>query len=86
MCAQNCVQEVRLGELHLVFGKVDQLPFHPAAVKTKPRDKQAKQITEESEKAQLREIAEENLEQLKLSDPFGYERIMAGELVDGGTS
>lgn len=86
MCAQNCVREVHLGELHLVFGEIDQVSKPRATIQTRSGEKKAKQISEEAQVQNMDEIVRDHLDQLKLLDPLGYERVMAGELVNDGSA
>jgi len=86
VCAQNCVQEIRFGELHLVFGERDQSSNSRATIQTRSGEKKAQKINEEAQEHLRDEIVRDQLDQLKLLNPLEYERYMAGELVEDGRS
>lgn len=86
VCAKNGILEARVGELQLIFGKKDQSFQNPfASVQTKPNEQQIQKISEEAKEQDRISRIEYDLEELKLSDPLGYERLLGvGELGDGG--
>lgn len=84
VCAKNGVSEFRLGDIHLVFGAVDQPSIQPRMVQTKPLE--TKSISDEAEAQDRLEATKTYLDELLISDPLAYEKLLAGDLdVEGGT-
>lgn len=75
-----------MGELHFSFGEIDQSNQNPSeSVQTKPVEQESIKISEEAREQDRLSILAEELEDLKLSDPLAYERLIGiGELGDGG--
>lgn len=77
---------MQLGALSLEFDLVDQPDFKfPVSAKTKPSDNEAavKISNEALAKDKLEELREQ-VEELRLSDPLAYEKLIEGEIGDGG--
>ncbi len=74
MCAKSGVRELRLGSLHIVFGKKD--PSYPEALigQTNPLENVTPILRNEDE---LANDALTELDELRLSDPFEYERTIS---------
>lgn len=86
MCAQSGVQEVRFGELHVIFGGINQsLEKALDKVQTKPDEQKSQEIIKEALAEQKRNNLADQLEELKLTDPLAYEQLIGGDL-DGGSS
>ncbi len=74
------MRELSFNGIYLNFGEKDQLPKSPL-VETKPLG-QADKISEQAEKQQLAFVVEQGLEELRLTDPLAYEKLIEGELED----
>jgi hypothetical protein len=87
VCAKNGVSEIRVGEFCLSFGMEDHQPnTYPIRKRPVPtRNKAAQKIQEEAEAQSLAQQVSDDLEELKLSNPLAYERLLAtGEVGDVG--
>ena len=80
VCAAQGVHEFNFNGIYLVFGGADQPTQKHSPIKTKSG--QANKITEEAEAQQLAFQREQSLEELRLTDPLAYERLIEGELED----
>ena len=86
-CAKYKVSEVRIGELELVLTPKDKSESLKTLDKIETKSvEQAKKIGEEALSKERLERIEEDLEELKLTDPLSSERLIGGELGDVGTS
>lgn len=82
-CAKSKVRELNLGALNLAFGPTDQLDLKPLdSVETKPLE-QAMKISEEERLREKEARFQDELDQLRLTDPLAYEKYIAeGDLKD----
>lgn len=87
MCAQSGVHEIRIGELHLIFGEKDLSPTNSLRlVQTKPREQESQKIIAEASAEEKKRIAEEYIEELRLTDPLAFEQTIGGDLDVGSTT
>lgn len=87
VCAKHGVSEVSVGELHLSFGMRDQQTntYQPRTRPVPTRNKAAQKIQSEAEASDIAHQLSEDIEELKLSNPLAYERLLAtGEVEDVG--
>lgn len=78
-CVNSNVNEIRIGELYMAFGWKDKSIEPLGMVETKP----AEQISHEAMLVEKQARLQDELENLKLTDPLAYERALAeGELGD----
>lgn len=87
MCARSGVREIKFGKLSLIFGEKDKsLNSSLEVVQTIPNEQESEKITEEAAQKDMREAAIEYLEELQLTDPLAYEKLLGGDLDGGSTS
>lgn len=80
-CAKLGVTHLKMGELEISFSPVEDKADIPKKVREKP--KLQAQYERESIETQEVTVKQKNLDELLLSDPEEYERlIIEGELVD----
>lgn len=79
-CANTSVREFRIGDLYLAFG-----PKDPSVQMVETKPLQATEISEEARTQAIAERVEQDLDELKLTDPFAYERLLGGEIGDGNS-
>lgn len=81
------MHEIKFGELNLIFGEKDKSPKQSLeVVQTRPDEQESEKITEEARQKDNRDAAIEYLEELQLTDPLAYEKLLGGDLDGGGTS
>lgn len=88
-CAKYKVLEVQIGELRLSFGPKDKSVTTPKTldlVQTRSVEQASQKIGEESQAKDRLDRISDDLEELKLTDPLAYEKLIGGELEDVGTS
>lgn len=85
-CATYGVREVQFNGLHLIFGESDQPPKILNRLRPNPSSKKAKTITDEAHATELADRVFQDLEELKLTDPLSYEKLLEGELGDVGST
>lgn len=83
-CVKGKVTSFKFGDLQLEFGEIDQSKQTHVMVETKPDDKEAVKISEEAERKLSLDQLRADAEELKLSDPLGYEQFIEGEFGDAG--
>lgn len=87
VCAQSGVQEIKFGDLHLIFGEIDKTPTNNLrSVKTKPREQESQKISEEAQEKERLDNVAEYLSDLQLTDPLAYEKLLSGDLDVGSTT
>lgn len=87
MCAQNGVHEIKFGDLHLIFGEANKPPTqYPRAAKTKLSEQESKKISNEAQMIDRAQYAQEYIDELRLSDPLEYEKLLAGDGDVGDTA
>lgn len=68
------IREIKIGALFMAFGPLDQAAPQPLdTVETKSVEQETKHILEQTH-------LQDEMDQLKLSDPLAYERLVEGEL------
>lgn len=77
-CADSNIREIKVGDLFLAFGKVDQPSHTPLLTETK--SEQSNQIAEEARHQEMGARLEEDLDHLKLTDPLAYEQYVSGDI------
>lgn len=86
ICAKYKVREIQIGELNLVFGLSDKANHKTSrVVETKSIEQASQKIKEEVQTKDRVDRLEEDLEELRLTDPLAYERLIGGEIGDVGT-
>lgn len=82
-CAHNKVKEVRVNGLHLVFGSETQSESNTLGIDPPRSVEQASEkIAEESLSKDRLDALQLDLEEIKITDPLAYERLIGGELGD----
>lgn len=85
-CREVGVAELKFGRLQVTFGtpsKTDAPPSPPTSPDTEISESQARQIEHESLESASLSVKEDQLEQMLLEDPYGYEQLLAsGDLED----
>lgn len=79
-CKTSGVSRLQFGNLHIQFGEPIHEPKESWSEFTAKSTSSGTQ-TEDAAKQSVRKLSEEEIDQLKLTDPAGYERlILSGEL------
>jgi hypothetical protein len=84
MCAKFGVQEVKFKDVHLIFGERDQSP-NPG-LRPSLASKESQKISEEEFERTSFEKLQDDVEELKLTDPLMFEKLIAGEFDVGSTT
>ncbi len=84
-CAKNGVNTFHIGNIKLEFGKVDQPIQSPIILtQTSVDETQAVKISAEAERQMSFDRLQQEVDELKLSDPLAYEKFIEGEIGDVG--
>ena len=78
------VTEFHFGALKLAFGGRDQATRSFGVVETRHTEQASNKIKEEVESQKAEESQQFYLDHLRLTDPSAYEKLVEGELEDGG--
>ena len=81
-CAKSHVRELKLDSLFLQFGLADQ-PIQSLATETKFSEQASQEIEAEATKQLNVAALQQDLDELKISDPLAYEQLLGGNLEDG---
>lgn len=83
-CANSKVRELKIGELFMAFGEIDQSSHSLSnQVQTKPTEIEIQKISDEALAQDNLARNQDELEHLKLTDPLAWERVIAeGDLGD----
>lgn len=85
VCAKNKVSLFNFGGIKLEFGKIDQSSkTKNILAQTSADETKATKIKEEAERKLSLEQLQQDVEELKLSNPLAYEQFIEGELGDAG--
>lgn len=76
-CAKGGVSELKLGNLSLVFGPKDKSDKPLEAIETRSFEQETQKISNEAEAQRLAERVQQDLEELSITDPAAYERMLS---------